>query len=175
HHVVAGGAHALDLDGARAGDPASAAQQVDAMIGQPALLPGIGVVRDHEVTPCKRRLDIDLGARGRLSRPMNRLARPQQRLRRNARPVGTLPSHQLAFYDGHAQAALGQSARAVLARRAPAEHDHVVLVVHVGSSSPAGGLPVALLTWTLLISASISWWRHDRATRPRRPAGHAAT
>jgi hypothetical protein len=75
-HVVGGVAHAVDLDDTRTGEPASAAQQVDAVIGQPALLSGIGVVRDHEVTPGKRRLDIDLGARGRLARPVDRLARP---------------------------------------------------------------------------------------------------
>ena len=30
------------------------------LIGQPALLSGVGVVRDHEVTPGQRRLHIDL-------------------------------------------------------------------------------------------------------------------
>src|SRR6202011_5719990 len=53
------------------------------------------------------------------------------------RPVRTFPSHELALHDGHAKAALGQRARAVLARRAGAEHDHVIVAVHVGSSSPA--------------------------------------
>ena len=135
--MLGGVPHAVDLDDARAGEPAAAAQQVDAVVGQPALLPGVGVVGDHEVTPGKRRLDIDLGARGGLARPMDRLARPQQRLRRDASPVGALPSHELALHDGHAQAALRESARAVLARRAAAEHDHVIVAAHVGSSSPA--------------------------------------
>ena len=136
-HVVGGVAHAVDLDDARAGEPAGAAQQVDAVIGQPALLSGVGVVGDHEVAPGERRLDVDLGGRGRLARPVDRLARPQQRLRRDARPVRALAADELALDDGHAQAALGQRARAVLARRAAAEHDHVVVAAHVGSSSPA--------------------------------------
>jgi hypothetical protein len=66
---------------------------------------------------------------------MDRLARAQQRLRRNASPVRALPSHELALDDGDAQTTLRQRARAVLARRAAAEHDHVIVVVHVGSSS----------------------------------------
>ena len=45
-----------------AGEPAGAAQQVDAVPCQPALLAGVGVVGDHEVAPGERRLDVDLGA-----------------------------------------------------------------------------------------------------------------
>ena len=37
--------HAVDLDHARPGEPPGAAQQVDALARQPALLPGVGVVR----------------------------------------------------------------------------------------------------------------------------------
>ena len=33
------------------------------LVGQPALLPGVGVVGDHEVAPGERRLDVDLGGR----------------------------------------------------------------------------------------------------------------
>ena len=69
--------------------------------------------------------------------PVDRLARPQQGLRRDAGPVRALAAHQLALDDGDPQAALGQRAGAVLARRAAAEHDHVVVAGHVGSSSPA--------------------------------------
>ena len=137
HDVLGGMAHAVNLDDARARQPSGAAQQVDALIGQPALLPGVGVVGDHEVAPGKRRLDVDLGARGCLARPMDRLARAQQRLRRNARPVGALPAHEFALHNGDPQAALGQRPRAVLARRAAAEHDDVVVGVHFGRTSPA--------------------------------------
>ena len=138
--MVRGVAHTVDLDDSRAGEPPAAAQQVDAPIGQQALLAGVGVVGDHEVTPGKRRLDIHLGARGGLARPMDRLARPQQRLRRDASPVGALPAHELALHDRHAQTALRQSARTVLARRAATEHDHVIVAAHVGrrlSSHPS--------------------------------------
>ena len=37
--VVGGVAHAVDLDRARAGEPAGAAQQGDAVVGQPASWP----------------------------------------------------------------------------------------------------------------------------------------
>ena len=135
--VVGRVAHAVDLDDARAGEPAGAAQKADAAIVQPVLLSGIGVVRHHEITIGKRRLDIDLRGCGRLAGSMNCLARAQQRLGWNACPVRAFPSHELALDDGDAQAALGQSARAVLARRTPAKHDYVVLATHEGSSSPA--------------------------------------
>ena len=43
-----------------------AADQVDAVVGEPALLAGVGVVRDHEVAPRERRLDVDLSRARRL-------------------------------------------------------------------------------------------------------------
>ena len=43
--VLGGVAHARDLDRAGPGEPAAAAQQVDALLRQPALLPGVGVAR----------------------------------------------------------------------------------------------------------------------------------
>ena len=61
---------------------------------------------------------------------VRRLARTQQRLGRDAGPVGALAADELALDDGDAQAALRERAGAVLARRAAAEHDHVV-VAHV--------------------------------------------
>jgi hypothetical protein len=77
--VFGGVAHAVDLDHARPGEPTAAAQQRDPRTRQPALLAGIGVVRDHEVTPGKRRLDVDLRARRRLAGGVYRLPGPQQR------------------------------------------------------------------------------------------------
>ena len=105
--------------------------------GQPALLAGVGVVRDHEVAPGERRLDVDLGGRRRLVRGVHGLARAQQRLRRDARPVRALAADELALDERDAQPALGERAGAVLARRAAAEDDDVVVAAHVGSSSPA--------------------------------------
>ena len=66
--VLGGVAHAVDLDDADPGEPAAAAQQVDAAAREPALLARVGVVRDHEVAPGERRLDVDLRARRRLVR-----------------------------------------------------------------------------------------------------------
>ena len=128
---------AVDLDNAPAGQAAGAPKQADLVIGQPTLLSGIGVIRNHEVTPRQCRLDVDVGGGGRFPRSMNRFAGSQQRLRWNAGPVGAFATHELSFDDGDPQAAVGQGAGAVLARRAPAQHNHVVLAAHVGSSLPA--------------------------------------
>ena len=70
-----------------------------------------------------------------LARGVHRLTRAQQRLRRDARPVGALTADQLSLDDGDAQPAGSQRRRAVLARRSTAENDDVV-VAHVGSSAP---------------------------------------
>ena len=62
-------AHAVDLDRARCRRAGRLPRSsVDALLGQPALLPGVGVVGDHEVAPGERRLDVDLGGRRRLAR-----------------------------------------------------------------------------------------------------------
>ena len=98
--------------------------------GQPALLAGVGVVRDHEVAPGERRLDVDLRGRRRVARGVHRLAGAQQRLRRDARPVGALAADELALDERDAQAALGERAGAVLAGRAAADDDDVVVAAH---------------------------------------------
>ena len=125
-NVSRGMGHTVHFDHTHPGQPASAAQQVDALVRQPALLAGIGVVRDHEIAICQGRLDIDLGAGRRFACLLGRLPGAQQRLGRDARPVGTLAADQLAFDDGDPQSTVGQLARAVLARRAGAQHDDVV-------------------------------------------------
>ena len=60
HNVLRGMAGAVDVDHAGTGQLARAPQQVDAPVGQPALLAGVGPVRDHVVPP---------GQRGRRRRP----------------------------------------------------------------------------------------------------------
>ena len=137
HHVVGGVAYAVDLDHPRTGKPAGATQQVDVVVGQPVRRPLVGVVGDHEVAPGEHRLDVDLSAGSGLACSLRRLTRTQQALGRDAGPVGALTPHQLALDDGHPEAALDQGTGTVLARRTTAEHDHVVLAGHVGSSSPA--------------------------------------
>ena len=127
--MLRGVADALDFDHAGAGQPAPAAQQVDAPARQPALLAGVGIVRHHEVPPGQRGLDVDLRARAGLARALHRLARAQQRLRRNASPVGALAADQRSLNDGDAQPARGQRRSAVLAGRPAAENDHVIVTV----------------------------------------------
>ena len=134
---------AVDLDHPGPGEPPAPADQIDPVVGQPSLLSGVGVVGDHEVAPGQRRLDVDLGAGGGIARRVDRFAGAQQRLRRDAGPVGALPADELALDDGDAQAALRQRARAVLARRAAAEDDDVVVAVRhqrPGSSIPGSQL-----------------------------------
>ena len=129
HHVLGRVPHPVDLHYAGPGDAARPAQQVDAMFGEPALLAGVGIARDHEVSPRERGREVDLRVRAHRERAVHRLAGAQQRLRRDARPVGALTADQLALDDGHAEAAFGERAGGVLARGAAPEHDHVVVPV----------------------------------------------
>ena len=88
-------------------------------------------MKSRQASAC---LDIDLCGRRRLARAMDRLAGPEQRLGRDARPVGALAADELALDDGDPQAALGECAGAVLAGRAGAEDDDVVVAVHRGAA-----------------------------------------
>ncbi len=104
-------AHAVDLDDAGSGEPAGAAQEVDARSRQPALLPGVGVLGHHEVAPRECGPDVDLCGGRRLARGMHRLAGSQERLRRDARPVRALAPDQLTLDDGDAQPAVRPARR----------------------------------------------------------------
>ena len=84
--------------------------------GQPALLARVGVVRDHEIPPGQRGLDVHLGSAAGVARTVHRLARAQQRLRRNAGPVGALAADQLPLHDCDMQPARGERRSAMLAR-----------------------------------------------------------
>jgi hypothetical protein len=75
--------------------------------------------------------------RRRVVRAAHGLSRAQQRLRRDARPIGTLATDQLVLDECDAQPAICERAGAVLARRASADHDDVVAAAHDGSSFPA--------------------------------------
>ena len=136
HDVLGRVTDAVDLHDARSGEAARPADEGDAAVGEPALLPGVGPLRDHVVAPRERRPHVHLRARPDVARALHGLAGAEQRLGRDARPVGALAPDQLALDHGDAQAALGQGGGAVLAGGAPAEHDDVVVGAHVGSSSP---------------------------------------
>ena len=110
-----------------AGQPAVPAEQVDAVLGQPALLAGVGVVGHHEVPPGQHGLDVDLRGGPGLACAVHRFARPQQGFRGNAGPVGALAADQFSLDDGHPQSPRGQGCCAVLAGRAAAENDDVVV------------------------------------------------
>src|ERR1700722_11550395 len=141
--------HAVHVDHACPGQPASAAQQVNAFVREPTLLARVGVVRDHEIAICECRIDVDRCIAGRLTRLLGRLAGPQQRLRRNARPIGAFTADQLSLYDGDAQSAVGQLTRAVLTRRAGAQDNDVIRAHLVLVSERAE-------TWTTTTSSFMS-------------------
>ena len=106
---------AVHFDDTRASQTASATNQVDAVVGQPALLAGVGIIRDHEVAPRERSIDVDLRRCGRVVRGLRRLAGAQQRLRRDAGPVRALATDEFALDERDTQAAFGERTRAVLA------------------------------------------------------------
>ena len=134
--VLRGVPGAIHVHHAGAGQLARAPEQVDAPARQPALLAGVGIARHHEVPPGQRGLHVNLCGRGGLPRALHRLARAQQRLRRDASPVGALAADQFSLDDGDAQPVRGQRRSAVLTGRPAAENDHVI-IAHVGSSVPA--------------------------------------
>jgi hypothetical protein len=113
--VVGGVAYPVDIHGPRAREPATASQQGDPCVGQPLLLSGVGVVRDHEVPPGQCRVDVDLGAREYLPGALDSLPRTQQGLRGDAREVGALAAHELTLHDRHPESPGGERACAVLA------------------------------------------------------------
>jgi hypothetical protein len=76
--VVGGVPSVIDLDHSRPGEATAATQQGDPTVGQPLRSFGIGVVRDHEVAPIKRRLHIHLSASSSLACAVHRLPRTQQ-------------------------------------------------------------------------------------------------
>jgi hypothetical protein len=91
--------HPGDLDNARPGQPPGPADQVDALAVQPADLRVVRVVRDVGVAPGQRLPDVDLSGGRRFAGVRRRRAGPQQRLGRNARPVGALTACQLSLDD----------------------------------------------------------------------------
>ena len=78
--VPGGVTGAVDVHDARSGEPAVTSQQVDPLVGEPALLPGVGVVGHHEVAPREDSVDVDLGGGECVPRLLHGLAGPQQGL-----------------------------------------------------------------------------------------------
>ena len=120
--VLGGVAHAVDLDRAGSGEPAAAAQQVDAVVVEPAHLRrrrcSFETMKSRQASAASTSTSA---RRGRLARVVHRLTGAQQRLRRDAGPVRALAADQLALDERDAQPALGERAGAVLARRAAAD------------------------------------------------------
>ena len=118
------------LDGAGPCEPARAAKQLDALACEPFLLPCVGVIRDHEVTPGKCGRRIDLCCADRIARTLRGLSGAEERLRGNAGVVRALTADQLTLDKRDTQTAVGELACAVLARRAAADDDDVE-ITHV--------------------------------------------
>ena len=141
------------------GEPAAAPQKRDPVVRQPALLTGVGVVGDHEVPPRER----GLRRRPRRSPPhCARRARPLPGAAASwteCRPSTSTPRRPArARRSVDAQPTRGQLAGTMLARRAAADDDHVIVGAHVGSPTPARS-PTDEPLWptsVLLISTSVS-------------------
>ena len=105
HDVRGRVARAADLDRAGAGEPAGPAQQRDALLGEPALLPRVRVVGDHEVAVRERGVDVDLA----------RWPPPR------ARPCTASPGRSSVFDGMHAQYEHSPptSSRSTMATRSP--------------------------------------------------------
>src|SRR5262245_3594046 len=136
-HVFGRVANAVYVDDAGPGQAAATTEQVDALLGEPTLLAGIGVVRNHVVAPGKNRIDVDPRSRCSVVRAVHGFPGAQQRLGRDARPVGALATDQFPLDECDAQTTFGEHAGAVLARRTAADNDHIVGVAHDGSGLPA--------------------------------------
>src|SRR3954452_632919 len=133
HDVVGGVTRAVDLDRARPSEPSAASDQRDALICQPPLLTGVGVVGHHEVAPVEGGRRVDLRSAGGVICASCCFAGAQQRLRRDARPVGALATDEFTLDERDPQSALGERAGAMLSGGAATYDDHVV-VVHDGRS-----------------------------------------
>jgi hypothetical protein len=118
--MIGGVAHAFDLDHSCPGEVAATAQQGDPSVRQPLRSRSVGVVRDHEVAPIKRRLHVDVSLGARLTRALHRLPWAQQRLRWDARPVRAQATYEVALDDGDAQPSFGDRSGSVLTRSAAA-------------------------------------------------------
>ena len=78
HDVVGRVANAIDLDHPCPGETTVTSHQGDPPVRQPLRSSGIGVVRDQEVAPIKRRLHIHLSGRRGLACVVHGLARTEQ-------------------------------------------------------------------------------------------------
>ena len=88
-------------------------------------------VRGHVVALGEGGRDVELagdrpGGTRRTPRRSQHVARPDQRLGRDATPIGALPSDQFPLDDGDGEAAVGQAARGMFSRRARADYHHVI-------------------------------------------------
>src|SRR5690554_2147082 len=126
--MLSGVTSAIGFDYTSARQPSMAAYQCDAVLRQPLLLTGVGVVGHHVIAPRERGRDINFRLRRCCVRCVRCFAGAQQSLGWNAGPVGALAADELALDDGDAQTAFGQCGRAMLARRATADDDDVEVV-----------------------------------------------
>src|SRR6266542_5225615 len=126
--LSAGGLH---FDCPLSGQPARAADQLDALALQPAKLPVVPPAGGHVVAlgegGCRVEPACDgLSSARRPPRGSQHATWPDERLARDAAPVRALSAYQLPFRDGDAEAAISQPASGVLAGRPRADHHHGV-------------------------------------------------
>ena len=153
--------HAVDRDRPPPHRPPGATEQRDPVRGEPVRSPGIRPLAHHEIPPRERSVDIDVRVRLGVACCVDRLARPQQRLRRDARPVGAFAPDEITFDDRDLRPSGGERAGAVLPRRSRAQHDDVEVRAHRG----AHGRP------PIVTSTAITASRIRRATEPVEATG----
>jgi hypothetical protein len=165
----------LDLDGPFPGQAAGTSDEVDSFALQPGLLSVVPPVRGHVIALRQGGRGVEVaGDRLRGSRRTPRrgkhVARPDERLGGNAAPVGALAADQLSFHDGNGEAAVGQAASDMFARRARADHHHVIWAIHLATL-----LRTAIVGYVAVageVSARANVLRPERGTgASRRNAG----
>jgi hypothetical protein len=121
-------ANPVHLDDTDAGEATRTAHEIDTTVREPALLPSIGILRHHEVTPGEGCRDIDIGDSGCLTCTVDGLARTQEGLGGDARPVRALASNKVTLDHGDTETPFGKCSSTVLARSPAPQDDDVVVV-----------------------------------------------
>ncbi len=122
-----------------------AAEQLDAVVLEPAGGAGVVQVVDDFVAPVEHGLGVDRPRDGlghaRDPRGLGQqLARAQQRLGGHARVERALPADQIVLHDRHVKATVAQPACRDLAGRSGAHHNHVEFpFAHAGVLPPRQG------------------------------------
>ena len=121
------------------------------MLVEPRHLAVVAPVRRHVVALRERRRDVDgpvtaSAAPGHPARGREDVAGPDERLRRDAAPVGALAADELALDERDGEPARGAAADGVLTGGSATDDDDVVGVAHRSSLANRGAAPSRSVT-----------------------------